>query len=163
MKKLIFVILSFVLVGCSAKWHVNRAVKKDPSIQSLVEYTDTVQFTRFVEDTVYNSDSTFYIERKEFHYDTIIKIQYKKYDFTDLKTWFEIQQEEKTKRKQIKNDRKENQTEIRQENKTDRTEIRQDAKTERGRSWWWLWLSIGIVATLVLRRVFNKTMDNLKF
>ena len=155
------VIFTACFIGCrTAEWHVKKAIKKDPTIQQ--EVIDTIQFTQTFIDTVYTSDSTFYLEQRIVHYDTIVKWTRVQADFSEMKSWFETWQENKTDRKQIKNDRKKDQTQIRQDKKTDRTEIRQDAKTERGRSWWWLWLAIGIVATLVLRRVFKKTMDNLK-
>lgn len=154
LKGIIILIMGCIVwcfVGCSAKWHVNRAIKKDPSIQSTVEHVDTLTLTKTVVDTIHTSDSTYYVEVKEMTYDTVVKFMYQKYDFSEMKTWFETWQENQTERKKIKNDRKENQTEIRQKNKTDRTEIRQDAKTERGRSWWWLWLAIGLLLSFLLK------------
>ena len=148
MRKLTLIIFAFLLIGCSAKWHIKKAVKKDPSIQS--EIVDTFTFARLYVDTIRTSDSTFYIEQRIVHFDTIIKFTKVQADFSAMKNWWETLQESKTERQQIKNDRKKDQTQIRQDSKTDRTEIRQDAKTERGRSWWWLWLAIGIIAGVII-------------
>lgn len=139
-----------------AKKHADKAENKQPGIIKNQEVVDTITFTKIVTDTIHTSDSTFYIETRELHYDTIIKIQYQQYDFSEFKTWFQIQQEEKTKRKLIKEKRKENQTEIRQREKTERTQIRNDRKEKKGRSWWWLWMILGAGLVICLRILYGR-------
>ncbi len=158
---IVVAICSVIVFGCSPKWHINRAIKKDPSIQK--EYVDTLKFTQTFLDTIYTSDSTFYIEQKIVHYDTIVKYTKVQADFSEMKNWWETLQENKTERKKIKNDRKKEKVQIKQEGKTNRTQIRQDSKTERGGSWWWIWIAIGVFIGVVVPKVFNKTMGNLKF
>ena len=153
MKKLTFIILSFVLIGCSSQWHIKKAIKKDPSIQKVI--VDTLTFTQILRDTVHTSDSTFYIEERVIKYDTIVSYLQVQQTTNQKKSRFQIRQENKTERKRIKNDRKKEQTEIRQEEKTDRTKIRQDAKTERGRSWWWLWMSLGSILTILIQKLIK--------
>jgi hypothetical protein len=143
----IFLISLLFLCSCSAKYHINRAIKKDPSIKE--EVLDTVRFTNVVLDTVYTSDSTFYINEIITHYDTVIS--YQKYNFAGLKNWFETLQEEKTKRVDIRNERKKEKTKVKQEGKTDRTQIRQENKTKRGRSLWWLWVAVGCLIGYIVR------------
>lgn len=156
----IIISFSLLIVKCSSEYHLNKAIKKDPSIQT--EVVDTLTFTRILRDTIHTSDSTYYVKETEVRYDTIVKYVKVQADFSEKKSRFQIRQEEKTERKKIKNDRKEAQTQIRQEEKTDRVEIRQDAKTERGNSWWWIWLSIGILIGVFINRAFETTMRNLK-
>jgi len=146
----LLILLTLLLVQCTAKWHIKKAVKKDPSIQT--EIVDTLKLTKIYFDTIRTSDSTFYIEQRFVYYDTIIKYSKIQADFSDMKTWWETLQDSKTERKQIKNDRKKDQTQIKNDSKTDRVEIRQDARAERGRSWWWLWLAIGIILGIITHK-----------
>jgi hypothetical protein len=155
------IVVLFLFTSCSANWHIKKAIKKDPTIQKTLEYVDTLRLKKTVIDTIHTSDSTYYIQVKEMSYDTVVKFVYQKYDFSELKSWYQIKQEEKTKRVQIRNERKENKTKIKQEGKTDRTKIRQENKTERGGSWWWLWLAIGLLVGFFVR-AFIKAMDIMK-
>jgi len=158
--KIIIGIISFIICSCSANWHIKKAIKKDPSIQTEIVDTIQFEFTRF--DTIYRSDSTYYIEKHTYTHDTIVSYKTIQFDDSKLKSWFQILQENKTERKKIKNARKQNQTEIRQDAKTDRTDIRQEGKTDRKGSWWWLWLIIGAVLGIFVLKASSKAMDVLK-
>lgn len=63
MKKLIFVILPILLIGCSSGYHLRRAIKKDPSIltmDTLVHDTVLTVITERVEKDstfIYSSDT----------------------------------------------------------------------------------------------------------
>lgn len=154
--KLRVVVIALILSSCSAQWHIKKAIKKDPTVQQQIEYIDTLTLKKTVVDTVHTSDSTFYITTREISYDTTIHIKYMKYDFSDMKTWFQTWQEEKTNRVEIRNDRKENQTQIKQDNRTERSQIRNDRKIQNKNSLWWLWLCIGATLSLILRILWTK-------
>lgn len=146
----LLVVIALILSSCTAQWHVKRALKKDPTLQDPTEYIDTISFTRTVVDTIHTSDSTFYIETREIHYDTIISFQYQKYDFSGLESWFQTWQKEKTNRVEIRNERKENETRIKQENRTQRTEIRNERKIEKLKGRWWGWMLLGAFGVLLM-------------
>lgn len=135
------------LSACSAEYHLGKAIKKDPTIQK--EIVDTLRIKHTYLDTIHTSDSTYYIERKIVHYDTIIKYTKVQADFSEMKTWWETVQENKTERTKIRNERKTNRTHLRHKYKTDRTSIRQTQRTERRGSLWWLWLIIGAVIIII--------------
>ena len=139
------IILSLFLIGCSSQYHIKRAIKKNPSIQT--EFVDTLTFTRIHLDTIYTSDSTFYIEQRIIHFDTIV--HYQKYDFSGMRTWFETWQMNKTERKRNKLDASIDKTEIRQGNKTDRHEAKQERK-EANNSFKWLFIITLVLLILLI-------------
>lgn len=155
MKNLIIIGL-LLLSSCTWRYHLEKAVKKNPELQK--EIIDTVRFESVHFDTIFRNDSTYYIEKHTYHHDTIIRYTKVQADFSQMKTWWETVQENKTERTKIRNDRKENKTKIRQENKTDRTKARQESKTKRGRSWWWLWLAIGFTLSFVVRILWKRVL-----
>ena len=65
-----FILLSSFLFGCSAKWHLKRAIKKKPNIfdTSIVQVFDTILTTGVKIDTVLvsNKVDTFVIEKEKF-------------------------------------------------------------------------------------------------
>lgn len=173
MNKLIFVILLIGLYSCSDIWHKNRAehhiekaVSKNPSIMN--DHYDTLTVRREILDTLWNDDSTGFTITKRFeYYDTIVKTI--NYDFSELKSWFQTWQENKTARTGI---RQENRTErnesdnnakimskliqlekviARQQGRSDRVEIRNDFWSKLGK-----WLSAILVLILILW-ILNKT------
>lgn len=124
--RILIAIILFLLGSCSASWHANRALKKDPSIKTEFSDTNVVQFTYV--DTVYTSDTTFYLNVRQV--DSAIVTHYQKYDFSGLKTWFQTWQEEKTDRTEIRNIGKTDRTVVKQENKTERHQATQDRKVQ---------------------------------
>ena len=115
-----YLIIALLFCSCSAKWHVNRAIKKDPTIKS--EVIDTVQFSKTIIDTIHTSDSTYYIEHRTVHFDTVV--MYQQYNFSGLKTWFETMQENKTERTKIRTFKKVTKS----DNKTNRYIAKQERK-----------------------------------
>jgi hypothetical protein len=144
----------FYFYSCSASWHVKRAIKKDPTIEAPVH--DTISFTKVVEDTIYNSDSTYYIERRIVEYDSVIV--YQKYDFSKMKTWFETWQENKTERKEIKHDSKVERVVAKQEGKTERNKDKQERKALTD-IWMWLFFAMVVffLGTFVYKKYFKST------
>ena len=112
----------FILSGCSASYHVKKAVKKDPTLLNPV--SDTIRIEKTLIDTVYNSDSTYYIEVKTVQFDTVI--QYQKMIVPVYKTRFETRQKEKTERVRIK-----------QGERTERIKSKQERKIENN------WYKVG--------------------
>ncbi len=80
MERLIYIIISLLFVGCSANWHIKKAIKKDPSI--LITDTITVLDTLRVITNNVSTDSTFILSR-----DTVIikkdKLTIKHYYYRD--------------------------------------------------------------------------------
>lgn len=78
MRKLVLFIMAFIGLSCSSKWHLRRAIKKDPSIlDTVLHQKDTVFVLK--QDTLYLDSIT-----KEFVYrlDTLLRdtcmLSYKK-------------------------------------------------------------------------------------
>lgn len=115
-----YLLIALLFCSCSAKWHVNRAIKKDPTIQS--EVVDTVRFSKTVVDTIHTSDSTYYIESRVIHFDTVV--MYQQYNFSGLKNWFETWQENKTERTEIRTRKRITKS----DNKTKRYTAKQERK-----------------------------------
>lgn len=146
-KKIIYFILFACLCSCSAGWHIKKALKKDPSIQKEVSITDTITLTRYSLDTIRTSDSTYYVQITETKYDSVISYHYQKYDFSEMKTWFQALQENKTERSKIRNAARVDKTTVKQENKTERNKDKQERKAKTNT---WMWLSILLVAFIVV-------------
>lgn len=134
------------LCSCSASWHINKAIKKDPSIAETV--IDTLTFVQSHVDTVYNSDSTYYLRVQ---YDTVIRqYTYQKYDFSEFKTWWQTLQEEKTKRTEIRNETKAIKTQTRQEEKTKRNDRNNERKEANNTYKILFWVVLGLLALFIL-------------
>tara|TARA_R110000772_G_scaffold120327_3_gene226504 strand:- start:916 stop:1341 length:426 start_codon:yes stop_codon:yes gene_type:complete len=134
-----YLALIFILSSCSASYHVKKAVKKDPTLLNPV--SDTIRIEKTLIDTVYTSDSTFYIEVKTVQFDTII--QYQKMIVPVYKTRQEIRQKEKTER-----------TEIKQGQRTERFQYKQERKIANN---WYktaFFILLGFVLILIARFVF---------
>lgn len=80
MERLIYILISLLFVGCSANWHIKKAIKKDPSI--LLTDTITVVDTLRVITNNVSTDSTFILSR-----DTVVlkkdKLTIKHYYYRD--------------------------------------------------------------------------------
>ncbi len=80
MERLTYIIISLLFVGCSANWHIKKAIKKDASI--LLTDTITVVDTLQVITNNVSTDSTFILSR-----DTVIikkdKLTIKHYYYRD--------------------------------------------------------------------------------
>ncbi len=80
MERLKYILISLLFVGCSANWHIKKAIKKDPSI--LLTDTITVLDTLRVITNNVSTDSTFILSR-----DTVIikkdKLTIKHYYYRD--------------------------------------------------------------------------------
>jgi hypothetical protein len=75
MKLFKVLLISLLLTSCSAQWHLNRAIKKDPSIlkhKDTVLKIDTVVYT----NNYYHEDSFQYTKYDTITYqDTLVKIK----------------------------------------------------------------------------------------
>lgn len=134
--------LIFILSGCSASYHVKKAVKKDPTLLNPV--SDTIRIEKTLIDTVYTSDSTYYIEVKKVQFDTVI--QYEKMIVPVYKTRYETRQENKTER-----------TKIKQGQRTERIKSRQERKIANN------WYKVGffILAGILLVLFLVKRVNSL--
>jgi hypothetical protein len=131
MKKLIFLLTSsLLLISCSPAWHLNRAIKKDPTIvrtqrDTIVKTVSDSGEVSFYQDTIIE-DSLLFISVKHidskinlYWYLKSIKIEFPA-EVTNIipqPTNFRVWQDNKTKR-----------TDIKQENKTDRKSLVEKTK-----------------------------------
>ena len=138
-----FFIIFFLFSSCSSTWHLNKAIKKEPTILHDTVIKDTIQITKLdsipyaVNDTIHWR----YIERIT---DTIVEFKYKY--ITPPKT----RQDKRLKSKVEK-------TEIKQKAKTERTTVRKENK--KSRSNWFTFLLIGVfigVLITILLKVLVK-------
>ena len=141
MKQTKLILCFLILCSCSAQWHVKKALKKDPTLKT--EVVDTLQFTQTVVDTIYNADSTFYIQERILRYDTIVHWQ--KYDFSGMKSWFQTWQENKTERTEIRQTTKVERATVKQQQKTERNKDKQTRKAKTD-----LWMSLFLIALAVI-------------
>lgn len=86
MRYLIFIIL---LSSCSAQWHIDKAIKKDPSIlrpDTLVKYDTTIIFKdRFLYDTFTTTEYDTIVMQDSFVYTKVIRIKDKIKVYTKCK------------------------------------------------------------------------------
>jgi hypothetical protein len=146
----IIIALSLLLVACSPTWHLNRAIKKDPSI--VHTQTDTIVKTisdsgevYFYGDTMVENNFVFISVKHEglktnlYWYLKSIKIEFPVETTTinpqpsNFSTWqanktirTQIRQENRTERKDIKEDTKK----IKSNNKVKKVELRTKARVE---------------------------------
>lgn len=85
MKFLKALLLVFLLTGCSAKWHLNQAIKKNPAMAQISVYgIDTV----FVRDSVTMTDTftTTELDTVTLTKDGVTTIVYRDHDVIRIKT-----------------------------------------------------------------------------
>jgi hypothetical protein len=128
MERIKYIFILLALSSCSSTWHLNKAIKKEPTILHNTVIKDTIQITKLdsVPYAVNNTIHWKYIERIT---DTIIEFKYK-YITAPI-----TRQEKRLKAKVEK-------TQIKQESKTKRTEVRKQAKKNRFN--WFTFILIGI-------------------
>jgi hypothetical protein len=87
MRYLVFIILLFS--SCSAQWHIDRAIKKDPSIlrpDTIIKYDTTIIFKdRFLYDTFTTTEYDTVVMQDSFVYTKVIRIKDKIKVYTKCK------------------------------------------------------------------------------
>jgi hypothetical protein len=147
-----YLILVLLVTSCSASWHLRRAISKDPTIVK----TNTVEITKIIRDKgaayvvkgrdtlIQDSlvsinlqyDSTGHVKVRWELKDIKVRETLKYVTITTPKSNFQVWQENRTKR-----------VEVRQYNKTKRTEVKQVSKIERhkGVATWRYYLAIALI------------------
>ena len=122
------IILLVLLSSCSPDYHIRRAKFKQPDI--LQQWNDTIQLTDVRLDTIFYND-TFQVVQTVTKRDTVIQTRYLKPQTRYQTRW---------KYKTIKDT-------VRIKERYAYKETKQEERTERkqSRSWWWIWLIIGII------------------
>lgn len=163
------IILSTLLVACSPAWHLNRAIKKDPSI--VKTHIDTIVKTlsdsgevSFYQDTMVENNFVFISVKHEgdktnlYWYLKSIRIEFPS-EVTNIipqPTNFRVWQDNKTKRTEIRQENKserkylkENTKQIKSDNKVKKAEIKvEEKKLNRFRIF-----ILGLIAGLILSQV----------
>ena len=84
-----YLILALLLSSCSANWHINRAIKKDPSIlrpDTIVKYDTTIIFKdRILYDTFTTTEYDTVVMQDSFVYTKVIRIKDKIKVYTKCK------------------------------------------------------------------------------
>jgi hypothetical protein len=164
MIKKITIILVLILSACSAPWHLQKAIKKQPDIiqvipdtvTTFVNFRDTIWTERgyIVRDTlieVKTVTNTIYIQPKS-------RFDYKS-ERDSLRHVLKMEKEfTKQARIQSKEDVKKARFEAREAiKKTKQEEYTKRAKIRReNRSNWWKWLLVGLVVGLLIRFIWNR-------
>jgi hypothetical protein len=163
MKK-ITIILVLILSACSAPWHLQKAIKKQPDIiqvipdtvTTLVNFRDTIWTERgyIVRDTlieVKTVTNTIYIQPKS-------RFDYKS-ERDSLRHVLKMEKEfTKQARIQSKEDVKKARFEAREaikKNKQYESTLRTKIRREN-RSNWWKWLLAGLVLGVLIRFIWNR-------
>lgn len=169
----IFLALSLLLASCSPAWHLNRAIKKDPSI--IHTHIDTIVKTisdsgevYFDGDTMVENNFVFISVKHEglktnlYWYLKSIRIEFPSEvtniipQPTNFTTWqvnktsrVKIRQENKTERKYLN----ENTKQIKSDNKVKKTELRTKARVEVKKLNRFLIFFIGLVAGIIITQI----------
>jgi len=122
------IILLVLLSSCSADYHIRRAKYKQPDI--LQQWNDTIQLTDVRIDTIFYND-TFQVVHTVTKRDTILQTRYLK-----PQTRYETRWKYKTIKDTVRIKERYAYKETKQEERTER---------KQSRSWWWIWLIIGII------------------
>lgn len=84
-----YLILILLLSSCSATWHINRAIKKDPSIlkpDTIIKYDTTIIFKdRILYDTFVTTEYDTVVMQDSFVYTKVIRIKDKIKVYTKCK------------------------------------------------------------------------------
>jgi hypothetical protein len=84
-----YLILILLLSSCSATWHINRAIKKDPSIlkpDTIIKYDTTIIFKdRILYDTFTTTEYDTVVMQDSFVYTKVIRIKDKIKVYTKCK------------------------------------------------------------------------------
>jgi len=138
---IIFLKLTF---GCSASYHINKAIKKGAKIETRI---DTVR--------VYFRDSVIKDGFKEYFYnyrDTIVQNN----TVYVPKTRYETKTEYKIIKEQIQQDAKTDRVKVKQGAKTERKEIQAEKKTSWSSVMKFLAVVLGLVALIIILLKTNK-------
>lgn len=147
---LIFAVLLTALFlffyGCSASYHINKAIKKGAKIETRI---DTVR--------VYFKDSVIKDGFKEYFYnyrDTIIQNN----TVYVPKTRYQTKTEYKIIKEQIQQDAKTDRVKLKQDAKTERKEIQTEKKTSWSSVMKFLAVVLGLVALIIILLKTNKKL-----
>jgi hypothetical protein len=152
MKTALFTAL-LILSACSAPWHLQKAIKKQPDIIQVIPDTVT---------TLVNFRDTIWTERGYIVRDTLIEVKtVTNTVYIQPKSRFDYKAErdslhhalamEKQATKQARIQARQEIKNTKVEQRTKRTEIRQE-----NRSNWWVWLLAGIAIGLLIKYIWNK-------
>jgi len=148
MKTALFAVL-VILSACSAPWHLQKAIKKQPDIIRVIPDTVT---------TWINLQDTIWTERGYIVRDTLIEVKTvtntiyiqpkSRHDYkAERDSLRHVLAMEKQATKQARHDVRK----AKSEQRTKRIEIR-----AQNRSNWWKWLLVGLVVGLLIRFIWNK-------
>lgn len=141
---LLFAVGLRLLLGCSASYHINKAIKKGAKIETRI---DTVR--------VYFRDSVIKDGFKEYFYnyrDTIVQNN----TVYVPKTRYETKTEYKIIKEQIQQDAKTDRLKVKQDAKTDRKEIQVEKRTSWSSVMKFIAVILGLVALIIILLKTNK-------
>lgn len=144
MYKHIIILLLLVFTSCSSTHHLNKAIKKDPTILHNQTIVDTVQITK-IDSIPYILNDTIRYKLIERIYDTIINREYKY--ITAPITRQERRLNYKLEKQAEKNSLKLDKLLARLEKRTKNVTTRQENKSSK----WWVFLLIGLVVGILTR------------
>jgi hypothetical protein len=146
-------IIPILFAACSAPWHLQKAIKKQPDIIKVIP--DTITTWVNVKDTIWTERG--YIVR-----DTLIEVKTitntiyiqpkSRHDYkSERDSLRHVLAMEKQATKQARLDTREAIKKAKEYERTKRTEIRVE-----NRSNWWVWFVVGLVVGLLIRFLWSK-------
>jgi len=152
MKTALFTAL-VILSACSAPWHLQKAIKKQPDIIQMIPDTVT---------TWVNFRDTIWTERGYIVRDTLIEVKTvtntvyihpkSRFDYkAERDSLRHVLKMEKQATKQARIQARQDIKKAKEYERTKRTEIRVE-----NRSNWWVWLLVGFVVGMLIRFLWNK-------
>ena len=139
-----YIIILLILTSCSSTHHLNKAIKKDPTILHNQTIVDTVQITK-IDSIPYILNDTIRYKLIERIYDTIINREYKY--ITPPITRQEKRLSYKLEKQAEKNGLKLDKLLARLEKRTKNVTTRQENKGSK----WWVFLLIGLIVGILTR------------
>jgi hypothetical protein len=136
--------LFFILNGCSASYHINKAIKKGAKIDSRI---DTI--------SIYKKDSLIINGEKEYfynYYDTLVENN----TIYVPKTRWQTRTEYKIVKEQIQQDAKTDRLKVKQDAKTDRKEIKAEKKSSWSSVLKFIAVILGLLALIIILIKTNK-------
>ena len=139
-------VLFLLFYGCSASYHINKAIKKGAKIETRV---DTIR--------IYFRDSVIKDGFKEYFYnyrDTIVQNN----TIYVPKTRYQTKTEYKIIKEQIQQDAKTDRVKLKQDAKTERKEIQTEKKTSWSSVMKFIAVILGLVALIIILLKTNKKL-----
>ena len=147
-----YIIILFILCGCSSRYHLNKAIKKEPTLLTERIINDTIQITR-LDSIPYAVNDTIHWRTFQTVTDTLIQFKYKY--LTSPKTKQDKRLKSKMEKRYQKEAAKLNQLNARLEKRLKAAELRAGKVDTRSKSKMF-YVYIGLIISFILYMIIRK-------